>query len=91
MLSALLNWRSCLCVSVKIPLPAFDGRDNLEGPQWALILLVLLSDRFGNLGDQKPCEENNYLLSETGTWEDVKWLKSQTKLPIILKGILSGM
>lgn len=25
------------------------------------------------------------------TWEDLAWLKGQTKLPIVLKGILTGM
>ena len=25
------------------------------------------------------------------TWEDLKWLKSITRLPIVLKGILRGM
>ena len=24
------------------------------------------------------------------TWEDIKWLKSKTDLPLILKGILTG-
>jgi 4-hydroxymandelate oxidase len=33
--------------------------------------------------------KNNKLFDKKITWEDIQWLKSKTKLPIILKGILN--
>jgi len=35
-------------------------------------------------------EYANSLFDPSLTWKDVDWLKSVTRLPIILKGILSG-
>ena len=36
-------------------------------------------------------EYANSLFDASLTWEDVAWLKSVTKLPLVLKGILTGM
>lgn len=41
--------------------------------------------------NSKDHTSNVNLLEDTLTWEDVAWLKSITHLPIVLKGILSGI
>lgn len=33
----------------------------------------------------------NELYDQTLTWEDVRWLKSVTSLPVVVKGILTGL
>ena len=30
-------------------------------------------------------------INDSETWDDVKWLRGITKLPIVAKGILTGM
>ena len=37
---------------------------------------------------ERECIEN---VCKTLTWDDVKWMRSISKLPIVLKGILSGI
>ena len=38
-----------------------------------------------------PNEYVSSLFDPSLTWEDVKWLKTVTHLPIVLKGILTGI
>lgn len=46
---------------------------------------------FGHfVGHEYPSPENNFLCGPTATWDHVKWLKSQTRLPIIVKGIVNA-
>ena len=51
---------------------------------------------FKGSGVSQPKKEsglNEYAMSlfdQTLTWRDVDWLRTVTKLPIIVKGILSG-
>ena len=42
--------------------------------------------------NEEACEQE-YVenICKTLTWDDVKWMKSISRLPIVLKGILSGI
>ena len=35
-------------------------------------------------------EYANSLFDPSLTWKDVKWLRNNTKLPIVIKGVLTG-
>ena len=51
--------------------------------------------RYGNFDELADCEEDEYkillsMFENTLTWKDVEWLTKITKLPVVVKGILTG-
>ena len=63
---------------IKFALPPGLERANLKGLATAL-------------GGQRPNEQTIYsaTLDPTVTWKDIAWLRSLTRLPVLLKGILN--
>lgn len=62
----------------KFTLPAGMERANLRGTKTAT-------------GGQRPAENTIYtaLLDPSLTWKEIEWLRGQTRLPVVLKGILN--
>lgn len=46
--------------------------------------------RFGILDKARTTTEDRFDFDPSVTWDDVRWLKSETKLPLIVKGILNA-
>ena len=56
---------------------------------------VALIYRYGNFEGLADCEADEYkmllsMFDNTLTWKDVEWLTKITKLPVVVKGILTG-
>lgn len=73
-----------LCVTVDSPDSGVRDRRFANRQQW--------SERDGREGESRSraaraAERNRYLAGLT--WEDLAWLREQTRLPVILKGLLS--
>jgi len=63
----------------KFTLPAGMERENLKGLAVAT-------------GGQRPTENEIYsaTLDPTVTWKDIDWLRSLTRMPVLLKGVMNG-
>jgi 4-hydroxymandelate oxidase len=83
-----------LMVTVDAPVNGVRNREHRAGFQWAGDVIP------ENLKDLptapvKPMPEGasivfDHFMAVAPTWGDVEWLRGQTKLPIVLKGILSA-
>lgn len=83
-----------LMVTVDAPVNGVRNREHRAGFQWTGDVVP------ENLKDLptapvKPLREGaspvfDHFMAVGPTWDDVEWLRSQTKLPIVLKGILSA-
>jgi len=58
--------------------------------QSALMYVNLLRESEAQLSDPKKFDFCETLIDPSLTWDDIKWLRSVTRLPVILKGILSA-
>lgn len=79
-----LNYKA---IVVTVDIPEMGKRIS-----WLRVLMQLayIPDfTFPNLDGHVPRMSNDHLCDPSTTWENIRWLKTQTRLPIILKGILS--
>ena len=66
---------------VKFALPAGMDRPNLKGLQAAAITT-----------DHRPREGEIYsaVVDPTVTWKEIEWLRSMARVPVLLKGVITG-
>ncbi|XP_035659785.1 hydroxyacid oxidase 1-like [Branchiostoma floridae] len=58
--------------------------------QFSLPNVWIDDDQPGPLGSMEHGAGLAKIAKEAATWEDVKWIKNNTRLPVVLKGILSA-
>lgn len=83
-----------LMVTVDAPVNGVRNREHRAGFQWAP---DVIPENLKGLptAPVKPLSENasavfDHFIAAAPTWDDIKWLRGQTKLPIVVKGILSA-
>ncbi|MFA5957789.1 alpha-hydroxy acid oxidase [Hyphomicrobium sp.] len=82
-----------LMVTVDAPVNGVRNREHRAGFQWCS---YAIPENLKGLptADAEPLSEGasavfDHYMAVAPTWDDVAWLRQQTKLPIVLKGILS--
>ncbi len=83
-----------LMVTVDAPVNGVRNREHRAGFHWSddaipENLKGLPTPRMNTLPEGASVVFDHFM-AVAPTWEDVKWLRQQTKLPIVLKGILSA-
>ena len=75
----------CPAVALTVDTPVLGNRENQTG----FLNKVLQSDQ-GYLGNFKDIDLRNALSDPSMTWDTISWMKANTKMKIVIKGIVTG-
>ncbi len=75
----------CPAVALTVDTPVLGNRENQAG----FLNKVLQSDQ-GYLGNFKDIDLRNALSDPSMTWDTISWMKANTKMKIVIKGIVTG-